>query len=458
MQGMGRTIAAVTLGVVLAVPALASDEEPERVMPASLEGSSIAWCGDVDEVQPDPALFRDTPVYIANEQPTRKVQKWARKQPGFADLWIDRDHLGWLVVAFSQDADLRQAEIEELFPDDGVVAVEVEHTTRELRKLQQRLSERFRRVPHWSGVDVTSNVVEFGVAYVTPELVRQLEAEFGGQPFCLDGRDPSERPVAGPQPTEGDGWTLIGYEHDSGPNYRTGAATDAGQLARLWRRSGVDGAVPDVDFDETIVVWFAIGHGSTCDELRMDDVVVDVEAATIYPRMVDLEDNVGCTDDLAGAFQYLVAVDRDRLPPPPFVVQTGPPQEDAYGASMDQTVVEANLREPGAVAAADQIQPARRGNEEPVMRSGAFVEPFGSWSYLLDATCGIGYLGEINDIHWVSEETDVPAAWAPALGPDGELLVEIAVRARPEPHVDATLGGQTVCYLPAAEAPASCEA
>jgi hypothetical protein len=189
----------------------------------------------------------------------------------------------------------------------------------------------------------------------------------------------------------------------------------------------------------------------------MDDVVIDTEAASIYPRMVDVEANVVCTDDLAGTFQYLVAIDRERLPAAPFTIQTDPPRDDDYGASLDQTVVEVDLREPGTIASAGAIHRARRPNEEPTMRSGAIVEPFGSWPYVFDATCGIGYLGQINDIHWVADEIDVPQAWRPLLGANGELVVEIAVRARPEPHVDATANDQTVRYRPAAEPPPACD-
>lgn len=454
MGKFGTAVVVMLASLALAAPA-AAEEEVVPVKPSALEGSSIPWCYEVQPVEPDPDLFADTPVYIANEQPTAKVQRWAKKQPGFADLWIDRDHLGWLVVAFTQDVEQRQAEIEQLFPDDGVVAVKVEHTTKQLRKLQNRLSKRLRKSLSWMGIDVTANLVEVGVQFVTPRIVKRLEQEFAGEPFCLSGRDPSERPKPGPQPTEGDGWELVGHKQGKGPSYRTGAATDADQLAQLWRTSRVKGKVPSVDFDEAIVVWFAIGHGSTCTNLRMDDVVVDTEAAVIYPDMVDVDANAGCTDDLVGTFQYVVAIDRERLPGAPFVVMTGPPHG---GVSYDQTVVEADLREPGAVAETDQIHRARQRNEEPVLRSGTFVEPFGSWQYAFDASCGIGYLGEINDVHWITDGSEVPAAWAPSLGDDGELIVEIEVRARPEPHVDATANGLTVRYLPVAQAPAACGA
>jgi hypothetical protein len=453
MRELMRPAIMAGLLAAMALPATAANDEPARTRPSTLEGSALTWCGDVETVQPDPSLFADSPVYVSNEQPTEKVRRWARQQPGFADLWIDRDHRGWLVVAFTQDADLRQAEIEQRFAEDGVVAVGVEHTTRELRKLQDRIGKRLSKTTDsWaSGADVTANVVEIQVPYLTRKIVRTLERSFSGEPFCIDGSDPSARPTAGPQPTEGEGWSLVGYEHALGKSYRTGVASDAAEIQRLWRRSGVAGDVPEVDFTQNVAMWFAIGHGSTCDNLRLDEVVIDHDASVVYPRIVDLDGHIGCTDDLTGAYQYVVALDRARLPVGPFVVQTGPPQD--YDGAPDQTFVDVDLSIPGSTAAAGQIHAAPK-DVTPAMRSGAFVEPFGAWDYVLESSCP-GYLGEINDIHWVSELTEVPEAWRSSVELDGDLLVSIALRAKPEPHVDATLNGLTERYLPGATDAAS---
>ena len=459
MPDVNRSIATAVLALILSVPVLGSDGQPGYTKPSTLEGSALTWCGDVDPIPVDPSLFGDSPVYIGNEQPVQKVRTWARQQPGFEDIWIDRDHLGWLVLAFSQGAHLRQAELKQRFPDDGVVAVGVEHTTRELRALQRRLGKQLSEfVDSWStSVDVTANITEVSVPYITAEIVAELEARFGGEPFCIDGRDPSDQPVAGPQPIQGDGWSLVGYQHKDarGKSYRTGLATDATQYRRLWERSDVTDEAPEVDFEQNVVLWFAIGHGSSCPNLRMDDVLIDHETAVIYPQVVDLDGSVMCTDDLVGTYQYVVALDRGQLPTGPFVVQMSGP--DRYGAGRDQTVVEVDLTGPGTGATKGDIHAAVTAGKQPPARSGSFIEPFGKWEYVIDASCGIGYLGQLNDIDWVTDQTDVPDAWLPLVGPDDELLVSIAIRAKPQPHVDATLDGHTVRYLPAAQAPPVCE-
>ena len=67
------------------------------------------------------------------------------------------------------------------------------------------------------------------------------------------------------------------------------------------------------------------------------------------------------------------------------------------------------------------------------------------------------HLGVINDVHWVAGTDEVPPAWAESVEPDGELLVTVKLRTRPEPHAMVSLGGTTVRYEPASQAPPVCE-
>ena len=84
--------------------ALAADDGPARTEPSALAGSSLTWCGDLEPIRAAPEADRDAPVYAGNEQP-EDVITWARQQPGFVDVWIDRENLGWLTLTFSRGAD-----------------------------------------------------------------------------------------------------------------------------------------------------------------------------------------------------------------------------------------------------------------------------------------------------------------------------------------------------------------
>jgi hypothetical protein len=450
--------AAVAWAMVLSLSvAGAAEEAPERTRPAALDGSPIAWCGDIEPIRAAPEVYRDSPVYVGNDQPF-EVVRWAREQPGYEGVWIDRENLGWLTLAFSQDADARQAELQERFPEAGVVAVAVEHTSADLRKLHRRAVRGLRGQLASFGVsdDVVRNVVEIDVPYLTAKVVAELEQRFAGEPLCVDGSDPADQPGPGPQATAGDGWRLVGHREGRGKVYRTGIASDRPSFERLWQQAGMRDRPPGVDFVDHVVLWFAEPHGSSCPQRRLDDVIVDADAGLVYPLLVNPSADLACTDDIAGAWQFLVEFERSRLPAGPFVIQLGP-NDPPPGAPKERTVVEVDLSLPGAAAGEDEVHfDPTIGDLQP-RRSGMVIEPFGAWDYAFDVHCGIGYLGEINGIHWVSDRSELPTAWQDAVGPHGELLVSITIETGADAHVEASLNGERVRYDAVREAPPDCQ-
>ena len=269
-----------------------------------------------------PELYEDEPAYVGNEMPAQQIKRWARQRPGFVDVWIDRDNHGWVNVMFTEDVARRQAELEREFPGVGVVAVEVEHSKRELRQLARRVGALVQResIPAGYGWGNANNIVELGVPVMTEELASLLDDEFAGEPLCVDGADPEDTPQPGPQPLAGDGWRMLGWEQGDGPAHEVGIATDQVVYAQLWERSGLVGMPPVVDFESDIVVWFALGHGSSCPNMRMDEVIVDRERSRVYPLIVNPDPVVFCTDDLTGAYQFVAALARAELPPGPFEI------------------------------------------------------------------------------------------------------------------------------------------
>ena len=289
--------------------------------------------------------YRDEPVYIANEMPVEQIRAWAAEQPGFEDIWIDRDHNGWVSVAFSEGAEARQAELEEQFPGVGVVAVPVEWTEAELVALRDQAFGAMRDAGFQPGGShgVHTGLVEVWVGELIEEQLAPL-APFAGPRLCVTGVEPADVVRPGPQPDAGEGWRLLGADR-TGDSYRTGVATTDEQYAALWQQAGLGGDPPSVDFDEEVVIWFGAVYGSGC-EIRMEGVVFDLEQRIVHGDFVIPGVHQGCNDD-ANPEAYVVAVERSALPEAPFDVQLDADDPPA-GAPEERTTVTEDLRSPGA--------------------------------------------------------------------------------------------------------------
>src|SRR5688572_17648548 len=129
----GCTVVSAPSAAPSAVPSAASSAAPS----SAIVGDGIPVCDTIPITTAPEDAFRDSPIYVANEMPTEEIKAWAQTKPGFEDLWIDRDHGGWVVVAFSTDAAARQAELANALPGIGVVAVQVDWKRADLERLQQ---------------------------------------------------------------------------------------------------------------------------------------------------------------------------------------------------------------------------------------------------------------------------------------------------------------------------------
>jgi hypothetical protein len=340
--GVGLLVAAVVAGCARPVPL------PQAVI---VDERSFPGCEDVPALAPPAAHLRDQPIYVANEQPVEELAAWARTHAGFEELWIDRDHLGWVVLAFSEDAATRQTELIDRFPDVGAAVVEVDWTMDELLDLQDRVTTdpALRELGIATGVSVTQGVVSVELGELTQDRLSRL-APYLGERLCVSGVDPTSLPSEGPQPQTGEGWRLL-VDELAGEPYRTGIAADEDGLTRLWQDVGLTSDLPAVDLEHEIVIWFGAVYGSSCPDLRLDDVVVDHDRALVHAEIVDVSRQVACTDD-ANPRAFVVAVERSRLPSGPFAIQLGagdPPP----GAPEERTVVDVDLTPPGTSLAAD---------------------------------------------------------------------------------------------------------
>lgn len=417
----------------------------------------LPLCDEVPPISADESLYADRPVYVANEMPVEEVQAWASDQPGFEALWIDRDHNGWITVAFSENAADRQTDLESRFPDDGVVAVEVDWTMEELSQLQESLVERFEPgFVQTTGIPVNHGVVSVGIGPLTPERIAIAEEELADERVCLEGIDPDLVPEPGPQPQAGDGWRLLADEK-TGHAYRTGFAADQADLEELWREAGISSPLPEVDFESEVVIWFGAVYGSSCPDLRMDDVVIS--DGHVHPEIVNLTDAMACTDD-ANPHAYVVAVERSELPADGFVIRL---QEDepAPGVADQQTSVFGDVTIPGAYVRGVPAQTTEEPGP-PVVEYGGVIEPGFPWSYELHTHCGVEWLGEINGVQWRAESAEnvldyVPDEWREAVDDYEYITVEIVLTEGDPPTLDATALGHTLRYLPADSDPPGCD-
>jgi hypothetical protein len=432
-------------------------DAPSASAPVLIAG--FPRCADVTPISAPAAWYRDSPIYIANEMPVEAVQSWANGRPGFEELWIDRQHQGWITVGFSVDPEPLQAELEREFPGVGVVAVRVDRTTAELDALQQRVSQHLRGhfdIVTYSQID--RGIVGVGLGVLSDDRLALLEDAFAGEPICVEGADPADVPKPGPQGPAGDGWRLLA-DRLEGDVYRTGIAWDDASLAELWRDIPLEVELPTVDFASEVVIWFGAVYGSSCPDLRLDAVTFDDPRKLIYADIVNLDALNACTSD-ARPHAYVVAVDRSRLPGPPFGIQLGE-SDPPSGAPEERTIVDADLRIPGSVAARGQVHADPRLPAPQIEESGTFFEPDFPGQYRLHVHCGIEWLGEINNITWRTEVPAgavdfVPPQWEPLVAEES-IVVDVLLETGDPPTVTATANGFEIVYVPATEDAPGCD-
>ena len=416
-------------------------------------------CRDVPELSAPPGAYRDSPVYVANEMPKDVVKAWAKEQPGYEGLWLDRERNGWITLAFSRGAAARQRDLEEKFPDEGVVAVPVERTRAELEALAGRVGrEPAPLLAEYNsvslGASVHKGVAHLKVGVLTKELRRAIEKGFTGEPLCVEGIDPASLPAPGPQPEGGDGWRLLAEGKGIRGRGRISLAADAASYADL--SADWDAPVPEVDFQKQVVIRFVAVHPSSCPDIRLDDVIVAGDV--VYPHIVnlttvnfateltivDLATDLVCTAD-ARSYPYVVALERSRLPAGPFAIQLEA-ETPPYARPDERLLVDADLSAPGAVPGPGAVN-VDDSLPKPSSSGAMDITAGVSWSIRFDRRCGIERLGKMNGVAWRADDP-IPEEWEMALEASGAVEVTMTARAEPEPLIEATAHGEMIVYKP----------
>jgi hypothetical protein len=421
-------------------------------LPATTTPSvEVVSCEDIDTPYAPEDWYSDTPIYVGNEMPAEQVQVFARELEGFRDIWIDRAHNGWIGVGFDDaDVEAHQAALEEAFPGVGVVAVEMPYTADELADISADIESRLPNGLEVSGFDDLRGYVQVYVGPLTTENIAAATEAIGSAPACIAGFDPATVPAPGPQPAGGDGWAYLGEADTALDSVDPRIIADADALNTTWEQLGIDGTPPVVDFDRQLALYLVIGHSGSCPETRLDDLVV--EGSLLYaviPSTTPLTPDLGCTDDWVPR-TYLVAIDRDRLPAPPFQVA-------AQRGSEFRVQVSADLRVPGSSPSSVEVVAAEFVPVREVTPGPRIIEPlYASEALIIDPACGVDYLGEINWVYWHrAEGSGVPEEWKAATV-DGLLDLELLMTPGPEPTLTASAGGVEILYLPGPPVEASC--
>jgi hypothetical protein len=406
-------------------------------------------CEDIDVPHAPEDWYADTPTYVGNEMPSDEVREFAHTLEGFQEIWIDRAHHGWIGVGFHDaDVEAHQALLEAEFPDVGVVAVNMPYTANELEEHSQDLQGRLPDGMETAGIYEVQGFVEIWVGRLTPENIAVVSEVVRDAPACLSGQDPATTPAEGPQLEGGDGWAYLGEADAMPDNELHRILADPATLSSMWDQLGIQEEPPRVDFQKQVVLALVIGHSGSCPRTRLDDVVVD--GRQVYAIIPTITDEMGCTDDWVPR-TYLVAVERDRLPAPPFQLTT----EEGFGTRVE---IATDLRVPGSVPARGDVVRAEAGPVRELTPMPHFIEPeLPSPPLIIDPACGVDYLGEINRVHWHrAEGSGMPQEWDEAIV-DGLLDLELTMTPGPEPTLTASAGGVEVLYLPGPSVAAVCD-
>ncbi len=358
LKGAGRRGGALSLATAIALGGCASPAPNAQVSEAAAGYAGFPSCAEETTISADPALYRDRPQYGNAWELTDRVRTWASAKPGFEELWLDEDNNRWVTVGFhGVDGDALaglQEELAEAFPGEGIVAVGVPHGNAQLEGLRDRVVSALNAAdaaPSSYGHSVPHNRVSVGGLLASADAEAALR-QFAGEPLCVDVLDPADFPPEGEQPTVGEGWRLLGHAQGVGAVYRTAVATTDGQLAALWRESGLDGDSPTVNWHTEIVVWFGAVYGGGC-PLRLDGVAVD--GTTLHGEFVTPGVVIACDGD-ANPHSFVAAVERALLPDGPFAVQLNA-ADPPPGATEERALVDVDLSTPGATATNDQLRP-----------------------------------------------------------------------------------------------------
>lgn len=236
----------------------------------------------------------------------------------FGGLYVEDQSRGSFGMFFTDRLDEHAAAVAEIWP--RVTVSRVRYSEAALMEVLERLDLANMAGPGVeplsAAIDTMNNVVTLELKSNDPGIETLLELQYG------DMLEVTVHPLPGDwaNVATGDGWRLLAAgEASHGDAYTVRAATDEAQFDETWAAIGLGGERPAVDFGAEVVVSFGHGIGSSCPELRLDDV--SISDGVVYSVTSDPLEPRACTADLVGAAVFVVAIERDALPEDAFTLQ-----------------------------------------------------------------------------------------------------------------------------------------
>jgi hypothetical protein len=119
------------------------------------------------------------------------------------------------------------------------------------------------------------------------------------------------------QPTSGHDWRILGYQRAiSGPAI-IAPVTDEATIDAVWAKLLLPG-VPRAEFDRTAVFWFTATGSFGCPS-HFAGLDIDQSRRIVAARVTRA--HTSRCDTLTVPDSFLIAIDRDRLPPAPYRVE-----------------------------------------------------------------------------------------------------------------------------------------
>lgn len=288
-----------------------------RVM-VSIVGVIVAGCTPAGAPSVDVPRAPEPPVVpSATDAPNvavggiERLQAYGQQHPDeFGGMYIDPPGGQHVVMLFTADLEEHAEAVETIQP--GTTLRQVEHSEAELLALLESFdfealgAQGIEMIS--AGLDTIGNRVTLEAKSNDPTAELRLEASHGGLLDATIHPMPGEWQNVG----EGDGWRLLAAGVSRSDAYTVRAATSQAEYAEMWEAIGLDGEAPAVDHATEVAVSFGHGIGSSCSELRLDDV--RIADGVVFSATSDPLAPRACTSDLVGAAVFVVAIAHDAVP------------------------------------------------------------------------------------------------------------------------------------------------